>query len=408
MKTTAVSRAENSGHQTAALKERSVNHISATPRKRSKESQVAQIVQPATLPEEEVEPTPACVRCALGPTPQKDGEVLGIFDSLPEATPSKVVGQTQEVSLAVVAGTPSKPMPHTSSEPKPSKTPQSSGKRYYLEAFAGTPLKRKREDELYTPSTTKRQYLTPSFLRRNAPLSRFDEEECEVAATAQPFKKRGLVRSLSSIIQGLKNQEEQRMADEWEIMDELEAERAGENVKPRVPKLLVEDSQSVQMPLGPDAAAGAGDEESDADAGALDVNGNPRKVWKKKGLKRQTRRVIMRPVAHKPRKATGVGPANSDDSESEMEAVEETQLQEGEPARANDDLSGADSEFELENQSGKHDSQQSRHQVKKTKAKPETTKQKKVSAQAHANFRKLKIKNKNSKANGRGKKFGRR
>ena len=412
------------------LRERPTNVISATPRKHAKCIKNLQVPEPEGVSEEE--PTPACVRCALGPTPQKDGKVLGIFDMVSSGTPSKAsVELSTTATEAIVNGTPCKSAVSVSSEIKLSRTPQSSGRRHYFEAFAGTPVKRKREDEAYTPSTAKRQYATPSFLRRSFPPARIDEEDGESMTVAPPFKKRPMVRSLSSIIQGLKKQEEERMDDDWDILQEIEAEERGEVRPAGVPKVLVEDSQAVEMPLGPDKADASGDDADEVDAGALDANGKPRKVWKKKGLKRQTRRVIMRPVVHK-RKKEGQK-LSSDSDEDEPDALPETQQRYGrhEQATLSDDEDHVSSN-DAEESDYRHDSQKSRHEAtqrprrdskkrKKTKSREheggkhanadgeETGKKpKKVNAQAHANFRKLKIKNKNSKANGRGRKFGRR
>ena len=399
--------------------------VSATPRRSSKEETAPHLSPVSEIVEEE--PTPACVRLALGPTPQKDGEILGIFDMLPAATPSKGVTVTNAPSEPVVSATPSKSAPSASSEVQQSRTPQSSSRRFYLEAFAGTPLKRKREDDVYTPSTAKQNYATPSFLQRNFSLSRIEEDNEEAAAKERPFKKRGLVRSLSTIIQGLKKQEEERLNDEWDVMNEIEAEQRGGTLQSNAPKILAEDSQAAEVPLGPDKGVGSGDEASDVDAGSLDVNGKPRKAWKKRGLKRQTRRVLMRPVLHQPKKAEAV--TNSDSELSESEVVAETQLQEDLPAPS-EGLHAPEPSFEKEAEDPdyKHDSQQSnghstgkkskKHKHAKMKEKTDgkdadsetksTSRKSKVSAQAHANFRKLNIKNKNSKASGRGRKFGRR
>ena len=416
-------RPENVRGDTKVLKKRAANALTATPRKRPQDQKSLQPPELRTISEEE--PTPACVRLALGPTPQKDGAILGIFDMLPVGTPSRgATGPTIAIG-AVVGTTPSKAGAPQTSEPTISRTPQSSGKRFFLEAYAGTPLKRKRDEESYTPSTAKRQYATPSFLRRNFPLARIDEDSQDTALAAPPFKKRGVVRSLSSIIQGLKKHEEEKMDDDWDIMKELEADERSDTERPSVPKVLVEDSQAIEMPLGPDKGAELNDDASVDDQGAFDANGKPRKVWKKKGLKRQTRRVIMRPVIQKPKKATKAAHSDSEDSESEAAVEEDPQgqdLSEGE----GDDVS----ELEAGDSDSKHDSQQSRHEpsvrkpkkLKKGKREDEKRKgkeagaddedtgkkPKKVSAQAHANFRRLKIKSKNSKANGRAGKFGRR
>lgn len=405
-----------------ALQERSSNAIAATPSKAELDTRGLQVPEPKAIPEEE--PTPAHIRCALGPTPQKDGAVLGIFDMLSAGTPSK--GDTQSLSKlpeGPVAGTPSKRSAPPSSAPQLSRTPQSSGKRFYLDAFGGTPLKRKREGGDQTPASAKKLFATPSFLRRNWPLARIEEDDLTESAppAGPPLKKRNLVRSLSSIIQGLKKQEEERMDDEWEIMNEIEAEESGEPFKPASvppPKVMVEDSQvGAEMPLGPDQGAESSEEEGGIDAGALDANGNPRKVWKKKGLKRQTRRSILRPVLHKAKSApSALGTA---DGESGDERVEETQMTED--VRSKGTRGDVDDFVDDDDTESQHDSQQPRDE----KAARETTKPKaggkrtedqddgkkkstrKVKPDAHANYRALKIKNKNSKGKGRGR-FGRR
>ena len=427
------------------LKERSANAIAATP---SKSENTAKIPQPPELPAvPEEEPTPACVRRALGPTPQKDGAVLGIFDMLSTGTPSK--GGSDFLTAApeaLVAGTPTKAQ-HPSGDPNLSKTPQSSSKRYYLETFAGTPLKRKREDEILgTPSTAKKLFATPSFLRRNWSLPRIDEDNAEstAAPAGPPFKKnRPLVRSLSTIIQGLKKQEEEKMDDDWDIMNEIEAEERGEAPPPRPNKpapsrVMVEDSQVPEagdMPLGPDQGAESSEEDGEGDAG-LDAEGRPRKVWKKKGLKRQTRRVIMRPVMRKADTAPGVleqRRMGQQGQQEDDEVVEETQLPEGPPRSVRGrEGAGEDSDFiddgvdgEGSDAEARHDSQLSHHEEKAEKRRTKgqkgkkssrepakdgkgTEKKRKVKPEAHANYRALKIKNKNSKAGGRGGRFGRR
>ena len=213
------------------------------------------------------------------------------------------------------------------------------------------------------------------------------------------------------------------MDEEWELMNEMEAEERGDASQPKVTKVLVEDSQVAEMPLGPDQGDASSGEASEADPGALDANGKPRKVWKKKGLKRQTRRVIMRPVAHKPKKATDAEQFGSD---SEADVVEETQLDKPlRSKRQSYDDNGDDkfedgatgSDYELDGQEPNEARSKKQKTAKRKDGKGGEQKQhdveankkpKKVNAQAHANFRKLKIKNKNSKANGRGKKFGRR
>jgi 26S proteasome regulatory subunit N12 len=258
--------------------------------------------------------TPVHVRSKIGPTPQKDGLVLGIFDLLQSETPSRAQRTVLGDVGPNVMQTPSKN--HGGSEDtlsveewaRGSRTPLSAGKRFLLDKFA-TPKKRKRDEE-GTPSSTMKHFSTPMFLRRDTrPLDIIDEED-EPTPRPAPWKRRGLGRSLSSMIQTLKKQEEERaqearleeeeamrqeedrLDDELEMMREMEMEAAGISVpRPKpAPKLLVEDSQG-PMKLGPDTLEESDQDETQQSLGALDRNGNPRKAWKKRGQKRTTRRV---------------------------------------------------------------------------------------------------------------------
>lgn len=91
------------------------------------------------------------------------------------------------------------------------------------------------------------------------------------------------------MIQAMKKDEEDQMDEEADIMREMEMEEAGISIpkKPKVPQIQVEDSQAA-MPLGPDRGFESEDEDEQPELGP---DGKPRRVWKKKGLKRQTRRV---------------------------------------------------------------------------------------------------------------------
>ncbi|KAK5117135.1 hypothetical protein LTR85_008903 [Meristemomyces frigidus] len=415
-----------SAHKRTALRERSGNASTPTPNKAAKSAISLDVVEE----EEEVEATPAFIRCALGPTPQKDGQVLGIFD-MPAATPSKASLATVP-ELPAVSGTPSKPAAPLSSEPVCSATPRSSSKRRLFDAFAGTPMKRKREDDGHTPGSAKRQFATPSFLRRAFPLAPIDEEP---TAAGPPFAKRGLVRSLSSIIKGLRKQEEKRMDDDWDILDELEAEERGEAPQAAAPKVLVEDSQGADMPLGPDQGPPESEDEepSNVRQPAVDANGKPRKPWKKKGLKRQTKRTNMRPVLHKPKKAGDLAAEEGSDDELVVETQQadapslSTRKRRSDGEAEGSEASGDEhAASECEDEAAEPGAKSGAPKRSKKSSKPndaaktnKTTDQtaeqkpekarKKVSAQAHANYRALKIKNKNSKGNGKGgRKFGRR
>lgn len=362
-----------------ALRERPPNAATTTPRgKAFKTLENENVQQPILSPVREEQPTPAFIRNGLGPTPQRDGHVLGIFDMLPNGTPSKRSPSPTEEHGDAVHATPSKGSARLTDSAL-SRTPQSSSKRYFLDSFITTPGKRKREDdEVGTPSSSKKLYATPSFLRRiSMPMVPIDEEDND--AMLPPRRRKPISRSFSALVQDLRNQEEERMDDEWDIMNELEAEEHGAPpTKKQVEQVQVADSQLVVMPLGPDRAPESESEEEVA----LGANGLPRKVYKKKGLKRQTRRANIKPVLNKPKKAADLeDKGGSDNEESNDEAVSETQV-DGPETKGAEDTQGEDAD-------------KSKNPVKRAA--------KKVSQ----NFQRLKIRNQNSKAKGKGR-FGRR
>ncbi|KAF2773406.1 hypothetical protein EJ03DRAFT_265291 [Teratosphaeria nubilosa] len=392
--------------QRGALKVRPVNVVDATPRRAEKRTGSLQVLHKEEV---EVEPTPAAIRCALGPTPQKDGQVLGIFDLPLSATPSRGSTGTPSIFQAsTVNATPSKrAMAPPASASKLCATPQSSGKTRFLDAFSSTPLKRKRdEDEHGAPSTAKRQFATPAFLRRSASLATISEQT--ESKGSLPFLRRGLskARSFSSLIQNLRSIEETRMDDEWDIMNEIEAEERGDvaPINKKKAKVLVEDSQvgeGKELPLGPDRAVQDDDESDEGDAAA--TNGFSGKVWKKKGLKRQTKRTNMKPVLHKPKRAAELAPV---DEEDDADVVEETQHAEGAQDGSGDeyvDAPGNAEASENRKQTNGKEKQGSRKALYGDN--DSENPRRKIAATAHANFRALKIKNKNSKAGGRGR-FG--
>jgi DNA replication regulator SLD2 len=367
-----------------ALRERAPNAATTTPRgKAFKTLDNTDVQQPILSPVKEEQPTPAFIRNGLGPTPQRDGHVLGIFDMLPNGTPSKRSPSPTEEHGDAVCATPSRSSARLT-DSAISRTPQSSSKRYFLDSFITTPGKRKREDDEHgTPSSSKKLYATPSFLRRiSMPMAPIDEDDNDTMLP--PRRRKPISRSFSSLVQDLRNQEEERMDDDWDIMNELEAEENGlPPPKKQAEEVQVADSQLVVMPLGPDRAPESESEEEVA----LGNNGLPRKVYKKKGLKRQTRRANIKPVLNKPKKAADLeDKAGSDDDDNNDEAVAETQV-EGQETTNEGNAQG-------EGQS--KDAEKSTNPIKRAA--------KKVSQ----NFQKLKIKNhQNTKAKGKGR-FGRR
>ena len=367
----------------------------------------------------------------IGPTPQRDGIVLGLFDQLPfaQGTPSKPRTVLGDVGLNVPQ-TPSRRLQDAASETslesraRGERTPLSAGKRFLLNQFV-TPKKR-RLDEQGTPSSTTRGLATPAFLKRDNVLSAIGEEEEEPISRPAPWMRRGLGRSLSSMIQAMRKDEEDLLDEEADIMRELEMEEQGITVpkKSKAPQILIEDSQAA-MPLGPDRGLES-DEDSEEEP-QLGRDGKPRKAWKKKGLKRQTRRVIskmcrfhrtgyktnkfsVRPNVVKPKPIPAV--QTHDELDEEQAAVPETQV----PADIADEF-GSDLDGDSDYAS---DASHTPRRRKVPAKKPEQAKEKpvkegvlktaarKIKATANANYRRLNIKGKAATGGGGKGKFGRR
>lgn len=331
--------------------------------------------------------SPKVLPTIVGPTPRRDGTVLGIFDMLPpsgsgrssQATPSSrkrkrdaVLDADGEVTLTqtpgrrtntVLAGTPNSRT--TPGQRKHSKTPVSEGKRFMLDHFFATPSAIRfsslvQEDgDGHAKATTPGQSKTPL---RDALLGLSPAKDHPAAADATPpylkrsfsFKerllsasgthrttssspKRGIMspsksrtgprtlrhvkfapKPLSQMIAELesqKNETTQRQhgnADEDDADDDLEALREMEATEVNV---LVDDSQ-----------LGANNTSNDV------LQQEPARVWKKKGQKRTTRRVIMRPVKWKPTtpKATADEEDEDDSSQDKLALDNEPQDEEDE------------------------------------------------------------------------------
>ena len=207
-------------------------------------------------------------------------------------------------------------------------------------------------------------------------------------------------KGLSALVKGLRDLEDEKLDEELEMLKEIEGE-FGPSSKVSQPKVLVDDSQRPDMPLGPDGEVESEDEE-DTEKEGQGRNVKPLKIWKKKGQKRTTRRVLMKPniATWKPEPAWK-GEAESGE-EDEQAVVEQTQTT---TQRPNIDY--------VDELAGEEDVNEAEGAKKKTKKKADGNKQgfvakvRKISATAHANFRALKIKNKQSKGK-RGARFGRR
>ncbi|KAI9787029.1 MAG: regulatory particle non-ATPase [Candelina submexicana] len=412
-------------------------HLIETP---SKPTHPASLDAYDTLTSARKSSTPSRKCTFIGPTPQKDGLVLGLFDLLSEQTPSKNERRKTlgGVSLNAQMNTPSKSLAakeldvEVSGGGRRSRTPVSTGKRFLLDGFA-TPMKRKRldGDGRATPSSvSKLHFSTPAFLRRDSQrLNAVDEEGNSPPVMRLPRKPP--IRGLSSMLAGLRKMEDEKLDEDMDLLREMEMGGAGSSAK--VPQVLVGDSQAIVVP-GVDGfeSVGSRSEDEDEKKEGLGRDGKPLKVWKKKGQKRTTRRVIMRPVRSKPKAPPEAAPCSDTDDElavpeTQPNAVEttaatglleyedDTSKPEGDtPGNGSD--TGTESDYSNASHQPKNDNPVKASKAKELAKAAGPSKEdgrvkkvaKKISAQAHANFRKLNIKNKNTKGRGFGRRGGRR
>jgi len=350
----------------------------------------------------------------LGPTPQKDGKVLGLFDLLSEeGENSPLKGQVTVTGPdGEVQGTPRKPINNVGGIPgtnRHSRTPASSGKRFMLDSFA-TPLKGRNPNERpgKTPSSiSKLNFTTPLFLRRDsqrntmAPIPETGDVLIPSPETVR-LPRKPLVRGLSSMLAGLRKLEEEAADDDLDALREIENETSGPCMPVKKSAVLVEDSQVPVLLGGFDDEAMYDSEPEEVKNPILGRDGQPLKIWKKKGQKRTTRRVTIKPVHSKPQSMPEEDPGSpsADPLQNDhKEAVPETQ--QADP-HVQVESGNFDSESGSEYTASEGGTRYRRpNQQKKTKVRTADGKVKtavrKVGAMAHANFKRLKLRNSGSK-----------
>jgi hypothetical protein len=240
--------------------------------------------------------TSSPLKTAIGPTPQRDGKALGLFDLLSESGGSTATPSAARMASlkGIAAQTPSKKrkldtiMEEDEEEdesPRVERTPASSGKKYMLSALFATPTAWKYSSIVddgtpkgvignnnvtnQSPQPARNadhanaNLETPSFLRRSTSgLTGPDPTDMSPLPVRKPQQFVG--KGLSQLVQGLRDMEEERLEDEWDVLREIEIEQTGTGVD-------VPDSQAVDPNL-------------------------TGRTFRKKGQKRTTRLVKMRPV----------------------------------------------------------------------------------------------------------------
>ncbi|KAI5863732.1 DNA replication/checkpoint protein [Durotheca rogersii] len=392
--------------------------------------QVKPVETPSRVRQRDVDPelfeTPStrklfspAVPTSIGPTPQRDGRILGLFDLLEENdenTPSKSrhADGLKDVDIQV---TPSKKTGEAGRRrvAQSSRTPKSASKRATPDTFMTPSRRRNGNTSARTPSSVSKLHLsTPSFLRR-APLATVDENGEYLSPAPLRLPRKPLGRSLSSVVASLRKLEEEALDDDLEALREMESEaNPSAPAKPAKPKedILEPDSQQQQRLLGAFDDEGLYDSAPEDQVGR---DGQPLRVYKKKGQKRTTRRANMKPVQSKRPQETIAEEESEDDDDDDV--VPETQAQaagadRGEPSPPVD--LGSESEFdpaadEEAEEEGKPAAKagKSKRAAKEAEGQKEKGKEKKegkirkaarkVNELAHANFKRLKLKNNGAK-----------
>jgi len=449
------------------------------------------ILDPYDAPPASVSPHPYVFKNAVGPTPQRDGKCLGLFDllsssrSIPSTRKRKADVLDNQQNETNVAQTPSRKssmakgdllqhLGECSRGRRHTRTPASDGKKFLLSQFFATPnttrfatiaeepedaIRQTRPDKTplrsrilgnegkdglqlgngpeTTPSYLKR---TTSFNQRLLTASSSNRQQTgsssnlvfasPSAVRTGPRMHQYKGRGLSEILRGLRQMEDHDDEDEMDALREIEGSERN---------VLVGKSQDAsERPK-------VGEEQA--------------RIWKKKGQKRSTRRVMMRPTtaARKPRSGEG----DEFTLENDVTKVDETQpaahmkqpladdgndandleplLEEegenrevydhaGAPSDNDDDFIESDpdldelvfnpptkkSRFHPAPEADTRPSTAATSKASKKATQPAEQKEKKKSnkgiinpnAHSHQNFRSLKIRNKNSKGKGSGR-FGR-
>lgn len=388
----------------------------------------------------------------LGPTPQKDGKLLGIFDLMPsgdEDSPFKPPRPPASTAASVQA-TPRKghsvgaEIMATPSAARHPRTPLSSSKRFLLDTFV-TPLKLRRgsNDGSAKRSISKLNFSTPSFLRRDNRVKTLPAIPEAAADTASPpaprLPKRPLVRGLSSILAGLREMQEEALDDDLDALREMEDDQQPPQAtqqhpmsKPQLPKpkerVHVEDSQQVSdFPFMDfpdldfnrdveDAEEGFGEKEQ-----AMVDRDSKLPVYKKKGQKRTTRKVNMKPVRAKvpARKASPAEYSDDEDEEGNWQNETPDQDGDGEGRDAVPDtqqgfeadslpLYAAKRNFDSESEGGtEYTASEGGTRYKRSRVVAEGRKTK-VGVQAHMNYKRMKLRNTGAKGGKVGGRFSRR
>ncbi|KAG8529235.1 uncharacterized protein KY384_005870 [Bacidia gigantensis] len=248
--------------------------------------------------------SPSQHRACIGPTPQKDGKVLGMFDAFSTTPASRTQPNRRSLRDASnnIHATPTKnlALQKASQEDDPIMKDK-------LDIQVTPSIQRIIKSSTPSSRGSMRKLRfdnTPAFLRRDSQAvaaSVQGHNEGEQSASWSPVAtrqiRRPLGRTLSAIVKDLRDMEDEKLDEDLELMREMEGEIFPTAMhKPTIkPSVQVEDSQQVEMPLGPDQGPLTDDGLGAEVEGRQGDGQRHKKAWKKKGQKRTTRKVDIRP-----------------------------------------------------------------------------------------------------------------
>ena len=373
--------------------------------------------------------SPSQQRKCIGPTPQKDGQVLGLFDGICGSPASKRLSKrtTRENLTGNRQATPSETaiLNATPAANGTQKRPVSNSKLEFRDVQLTPSVKPVFKD--CTPGSRESRFNlmlndTPTFLRRDSQhtfalkthtTEKEDEALWSPAAVRRVSQPAG--RSLSAIIKGLRTVEDTQLDEEIGLLREMEVGPPADYPKLPKPKLFLKDNERAHLPFHSD-----GELQGDADveipaSGGKGGDVKPTTVWKRKGQKRTTRRIRMMPNTSRwrsdPRRKSEISQDkgySKDATETQRGGAELEALGYGAYGAARVSNGRTTSHENDSVNKGPKDRLGHPQQWNQDKDVLLVKGKKRISATAHANFRALNIRNKHNRARQGRQRFGSR
>ncbi|KKA29175.1 hypothetical protein TD95_003714 [Thielaviopsis punctulata] len=348
----------------------------------------------------------------IGPTPQRDGRVLGLFDLIDDADGDADSKSPSKVGFAATSTPQKRRLDDTEEDGlfARNRTPMSASKRQLLDSFL-TPTKKTLDASSSsvhgaTPKSVSKDFATPAFLKRRAAPAAYVQSS-DFASPGRPPRmgRPQFSKGLSSLVASLRKVEEQAYEDDEEALRDMEMAAGGgfQDLPPRRPLqplvVPVDDKHEVEDSQAGVRLLGGFDDESQFDEQVPEDTdrGRPMRQFKKRMPKRTTRKVNIKPTVYA-RPADAALPeddivgATADSNGDEDEAIPETQLL---PSDRPSEDDGDEYQDENEPPRPKFATATAAAAAALEAARKDGTAvaPRKVNEMAHANFKRLKLRN---------------